>query len=148
MPQSSSQSKSCRRRERDSFSHEEAAKVLGISRKKLHRVCTFFDSNSEDEWELIEGESFEYEPGQAKKRRFYEEGLMAIAKYLEETEGKSVLAQIKEFFTHHRARVTKALVQRRIVQVTQDRSDLVICVSTAQAGRSSSSSSTAQATGP
>ena len=51
---------------------------------------------------------------------------MAIAKFLEETEGGSFLAQLKEFFTHHRARVTRALVQRRIIQVTQDRSTLQI----------------------
>jgi hypothetical protein len=118
--------RSRQKRERDSFSHEEAAKALGISKKKLADICDFFDSRADDEWDLIEGESFEYEPGQAGKRRFYEEGLMAIAKYLEEVEGGSFLARIKEFFTHSRARVTRALVQRRIIQVTQDRSALVI----------------------
>ena len=51
---------------------------------------------------------------------------MAIATYLEETEGGSFLAKLKEFFTQHRARVTRALVQRRIIQVSQDRSALVI----------------------
>ena len=100
--------------------------MLGIPVSKLYRICEFFDSDTEDAWELIEDEFFEYEPGQARKRRFYEEGVMAIAKYLEETEGGSFLARLKEFFTHHRARVTRALVQRRIIQVTQDRSSLVI----------------------
>jgi hypothetical protein len=115
-----------RRRERDAFSDKEAAKMLGISVTKLYRICDFFDSDPDDAWDLIEGEVFEYEPGQARKRRFYEEGVMALAKYLEETEGGSFLARLKEFFTHHRARVTRALVQRRIIQVTQDRSTLVI----------------------
>ncbi|MEB3270376.1 MAG: hypothetical protein VKJ44_01840 [Synechococcus sp.] len=100
--------------------------MLGISAVKLDRICQFFDADPDDEWDLIEGEFFEYEPGQARKRRFYEEGVMAIARYLEETEGGGFLAQLKEFFTHHRARVTRALVQRRIIQVTQDRSSLVI----------------------
>ncbi|MFM8544084.1 MAG: hypothetical protein ACKOGI_07355 [Vulcanococcus sp.] len=100
--------------------------MLAISVTKLYRICEFFDSDPQDAWDLIEGESFEYEPGQARKRRFYEEGVMAVAKYLEETEGGSFLARLKEFFTHHRARVTRALVQRRIIQVTQDRSTLVI----------------------
>ena len=115
-----------RRRDRDSFTDKEAAKMLGIPVTKLYRICDFFDSDAEDSWDLSEGEFFEYEPGQARKRRFYEEGVMAIAKYLEETEGGSFLAKLKEFFTHHRARVTRALVQRRIIQVTQDRSALVI----------------------
>ena len=100
--------------------------MLGIPVTKLYRICDFFDADPADAWDLLEGECFEYEPGQARKRRFYEEGVMAIAKYLEETEGGSFLARIKEFFTHHRARVTRALVQRRIIQVTQDRSTLVI----------------------
>jgi hypothetical protein len=115
-----------RRRERDAFSDKEAAKMLGIPVSKLYRICDFFDSDPDDAWDLIEGEFFEFEPGQARKRRFYEEGVMAIAKYLEETEGGSFLARLKEFFTHHRARVTRALVQRRIIQVTQDRAGLVI----------------------
>jgi len=115
-----------RQSNRDAFSDKEAAKMLSIPVSKLYRICSFFDSDQEDQWELIEGDFFDYEPGQAKKRRFYEEGVMAIAKYLEETEGGSFLARLKEFFTHHRARVTRALVQRRIIQVTQDRSALEI----------------------
>ena len=115
-----------RQRERDAFSDQETAKMLGIPVTKLYRICDVFDAVADDPWELTEGEFFEYEPGQARKRRFYEEGVMAIAKYLEETEGGSFLAKLREFFTHHRARVTRALVQRRIVQVTQDRSAMVI----------------------
>jgi hypothetical protein len=123
---STPQAGSRQRRERDAFNDKEAAKMLGIPVTKLYRICDFFDADPADAWDLLEGECFEYEPGQARKRRFYEEGVMAIAKYLEETEGGSFLARIKEFFTHHRARVTRALVQRRIIQVTQDRSTLVI----------------------
>jgi hypothetical protein len=115
-----------RKRQRDSFSDKEAARMLGIPVSKLYKVCDFFDADSQDSWEMVEGDFFEYEPGQASKRRFYEEGVMAIAKYLEETEGGGFLARLKEFFTHHRARVTRSLVQRRIIQVTQDRSTLVI----------------------
>ena len=114
------------KRLRDLFSFHETARILGITPKKLDSICSFFDSSDDDEWDLIEGESFEYEPGQAKSRRFYEEGVMAIAKYLEELEGGSLLSKIKEFFTHHRARVTRTLVKRRIIQVTQDRSTLEI----------------------
>jgi hypothetical protein len=125
-PPSTSSIHSRRQRERDAFSDKEAAKMLGITPSKLYRICDFFDSDPNDPWELIEGEFFEFEPGQARKRRFYEEGVMALAKYLEETEGGGFLARLKEFFTHHRARVTRALVQRRIIQVTQDRSVLEI----------------------
>jgi len=123
---SRSQGGSRRQRERDSFSDKEVAKMLGIPKTRLYRICNFFDSNSENEWKLIEGEHFEYKPGPAKKRRFYEEGVMAIAKYLDETEGESFLVCLKELLTRHRARLTRTQVKRRIVQVTQDRSALVI----------------------
>lgn len=113
-------------RRRDSFSFQETAKILGITAKKLKRICDFFDAHANDEWELVEGEFFDYEPGQARSRRFYEEGVMAIAKYLEEKEGGSFLSKIREFFTHHRARVTRTLVRRRIIQATQDRSTIQI----------------------
>jgi hypothetical protein len=125
-PSSSPQAGSQLRRERDAFSDKEAARMLGIPVGRLYKICEFFESDPDDPWDLIEGEFFEYEPGQARKRRFYEEGVMAIATYLEDTEGGSFLARLKEFITHHRARVTRALVQRRIIQVTQDRSTLVI----------------------
>lgn len=114
------------KRERDSFSDKEAARTLGISLKRLYAICDYFDEHDDDAWDLIEGESFEYEPGQAGKRRFYEEGMMEIAKYLEETEGGSFLAKLREFFTHHRERVRRTLVRRRMVQVTQDRRNIVI----------------------
>ena len=39
--------------------------MLGIPVTRLYRICDFFDSDSEDAWDLIEGEFFEYEPGQA-----------------------------------------------------------------------------------
>lgn len=114
------------KRQRDAFSFRETAKILGVTPARLNRIVAFFDKHEDDEWELVEGESFDYEPGQAKTRRFYEEGVMAIAKYLEEKEGGSIIAKIHEFFTHHRARVTRTLVRRRIIQATQDRSSIVI----------------------
>ena len=88
-------------RSRYGFSFQETARILGISAKKLSSICQFFDADADDEWELIEGEFFEYEPGQARSRRFYEESVMAMAKYLEEKEGGSILAKIYEFFTQH-----------------------------------------------
>lgn len=115
-------------RERASFSDKATAKILGITVVKLYRICDFFDSDPDDAWDLTQGDFFDYIPGQARKRkrRFYEEGVMAIAKYLEETEGASFLAKLNEFLTHHRARVTRALVTRRIIQVTHDRSAVEI----------------------
>ena len=72
-PPSSPAPASSRRRDRDTFSDKEAAKMLGVSPAKLYRICEFFDSDPNDPWDLVEGDFFEYEPGQARKRRFYEE---------------------------------------------------------------------------
>jgi len=53
------------------------------------------------------------------------EGMVVIAKYLEEADGGSFLAQLKGFFIHHLDRLIRAGVQRCIVQATQNRSALV-----------------------
>jgi len=61
-------------------------------------------------------EHFKYEPGQARKRRFYKEGLVAIAKYLDETEGGGHQAPVKEFLADYHERRDQAGAQHRIVQ--------------------------------
>ena len=47
--------------------------------------------------------------------------MMAILKYREEKEDINCPDKLNEFFPHRRARVTQAFVQRRIIQVSQER---------------------------
>lgn len=45
---------------RDLLTDKETAKVLGKRIDTLYKTVDFFDSDDKDEWELIEGEHFEF----------------------------------------------------------------------------------------
>ena len=96
----------------------ETAKILNIKLKKLYYYCDRFDENSSDEWELIEGEHFEWLSKDIRKRLFYENGAMAIAKYMQEKVQENrvlgFLDNVREALTNRRKKVRQQLVKRRI----------------------------------
>ena len=70
---------------RDLLTDRETAKLLKIKINTLYKTVDFFDKYDDDEWDLIEGEHFEYlqSRGVLQERRFTEEGVDALANYLE-----------------------------------------------------------------
>lgn len=100
------------------LSDKETAQILKIKVNKLYKICDFFDGKDDDEWELLEGEHFEWIRKDVKKRQFYEAGAVAIAKYLQkiETEGfwASLVDDVIEAFTHRRKRMRRHLVRRQV----------------------------------
>lgn len=100
------------------LSDTETAKILGITQNKLYRICNFFDAHEDDAWDLNEGEHFEWVMKNVKKRRFYEAGAVAIAKYLQETETSGLISglidKVIEKFTHRRQKIRKHLVRRKV----------------------------------
>ena len=71
---------------RELLTAQETTKILGLrTTTQLYKIVDFFDSDPEDEWDLVEGEHFEFAgtSGGEKKRKFYEEGVEAIAEYLD-----------------------------------------------------------------
>lgn len=100
------------------LSDEETARILNIKRNKLYSICNFFDRNKDDEWDLIEGEHFEWVRKDVGKRKFYEAGAIAIAKYLQETESQGLLSglieTVREAFTHRRKKIRRHLVRRQV----------------------------------
>lgn len=101
------------------LSAEETAQILGIKLKKLYKVCDAFDARSDDDWDLIEGEHFEWLSKTIRTRRFYEEGATAIAKYLqEEARSKPItglIDKVVEGFTNRRKHTRQMLVRRRVI---------------------------------
>lgn len=104
---------------------EETAKALKITKTKLYKICEKFDSDPDDEWELNQGEHFEWII-RGSTRHFYEQGAVAIAKYLEVTEGNKFINQLVEFFTHRQKRIRRALVLRKISQEAQSGSTITV----------------------
>lgn len=117
-------------RKYDLLSDDETAQILGITKARLYNICAAFDYRDDDEWELTEGEHFEWLSKNIGTRRFYEEGAMAIAKYLEETDTSGFFASffdaVIERFTQRRKRTRQMLVRRRVIQEFQDLTGVIV----------------------
>ena len=66
---------------RDLLTDRETARILGKKINSLYKTVDFFDLGDKDEWDLVEGEHFQFTTGSAqqRERRFYEEGVEAFA---------------------------------------------------------------------
>ncbi len=102
---------------RDLLTDKETAKILGKRIDSLYKVVDEFDKYDDDEWELNEGEHFEFvsKRGVLKERRFYEEGVEALARYYEQDQ-TGILSMVIEVLTHRKRRRKRMLVSRRITQ--------------------------------
>ncbi len=72
----------------DLLTDKETARILKIRIEKLYQTVDFFDKYDDDDWDLIEHEHFEFvqRAGEFRSRRFTEEGVEAMARYLEKDE--------------------------------------------------------------
>jgi hypothetical protein len=111
---------------RDLLTDRETAKILGKRIDTLYKTIDFFDEDHEDEWDLNEGEHFEYvsKSGQLRERRFYEEGVEALAEYFDRNT-PGILRLVSEALTRRRRRRKQMLVSRRITQELIETGSLV-----------------------
>ena len=102
---------------RDLLTDKETAKILGKRIDTLYKTIDFFDADDKDEWELNEGEHFEFttRSGEYRERRFYEEGVEALAEYFDRNT-PGLIKIVAEALTHRRRRRKQMLVSRRITQ--------------------------------
>ena len=114
---------------RDLLTDRETAKLLRIKINSLYKTVDFFDEFDDDEWDLIEGEHFEYvqRHGELKERRFTEEGVEALAKYLEGDQ-QGLFSKVLESLTQRKRKRKQLLVSRRITQELIDGDGLVEAV--------------------
>ena len=111
------------KRKHDLLSAEETADILGIKLARLYKICDTFDARTDDQWDLVEGEHFEWLSKNKRTRRFHEEGAMAIARYIQETDTAGKFAgfidAVVEKFTNRRKRTRQLLVRRRVILEVQ-----------------------------
>jgi hypothetical protein len=102
---------------RDLLTDKETARILGKRIDTLYKTIDFFDSDDKDEWQLVEGEHFEFttKTGEYRERRFYEEGVEALAEYFDRNT-PGLIKLVAEALTHRRRRRKQMLVSRRITQ--------------------------------
>ena len=85
-------------------------------------IVDAFDAKDDDEWELVEGEHFEFAgPAVAgangrRPRSFSEEGVEALARFIEATEKTGVLGWFRERLFKVKQKRKQLLVSRRITQ--------------------------------
>lgn len=107
---------------RDLLTDRETAKILGKRINSLYKIIDTFDANPDDEWDLVEGEHFEFAgPPVAgadgkRPRRFSEEGIEAIARYVEATEKSGILSWFRDRLLRVKQKRKQLLVSRRITQ--------------------------------
>jgi hypothetical protein len=86
---------------------QKLAQTLNISSDELIGIEKIFDSNPDDEWELVNG--VDYRVVQANGLREYNQsGAFAIACYLEATKKQSLLQKIKELILHTKEKIRHA----------------------------------------
>jgi hypothetical protein len=114
----------------DLMSAEETAAILRITLRKLYQICGKFDARDDDQWDLIEGEHFEWLSKTKRQRQFYEEGAMAIAKYLQETaKAKPItglIDEVIESFTQRRKHTRQMLVRRRVISEVKELNEVIV----------------------
>lgn len=93
---------------------KDLATALEITLEKLYEVVDKFDEDPNDEWELKENEHFTWLSANAGTRLFSELGAFAIAEYLDKTQPQSAWDRVKEFITHHKEKMRRALVRQKI----------------------------------
>ena len=111
---------------RDFLTDRETAKILGKRIDTLYNTVDFFDRYDDDDWDLVEGEHFEFvqKSGEIRERRFTEEGVEALARYFE-SQIPGLLDGVLELLTKRRHKRKKMLVSRRITQELLDHGGVV-----------------------
>ncbi|WP_269617214.1 hypothetical protein [Prochlorococcus marinus] len=102
------------------LSHHEVAKILNKTTTQLTNTIKFFDAHDDDEWELQEGEHFEFliksGPLHLRPRRFTEEAVAILARYYEEKGEINFVNRVLDALLRRRLKRKKMLVSRKIVK--------------------------------
>lgn len=94
----------------------ELAQALNISVQKLDSIIAFFDSDPDDEWNLVEETDYIYLNKGLKERIFSFEGAYAVARYLAAVADKNILSRFIEAITHIKRRIRNAFIQRVVLE--------------------------------
>jgi hypothetical protein len=117
---------------RDFLTDKEAAKILRKRIDSLYKIVAKFDENPNDEWELVEGEHFEFLVKSStalngqRPRRFTEEGVEALARYIEATEKINIFQWLGDNLLQWKRKRKQLLVSRRITQEFIDANSTVV----------------------
>ncbi|MBE9240438.1 hypothetical protein [Synechocystis salina] len=110
------------------ISEEELAKALDISHQKLLDIIEFFDSDPDDEWDLVEGKDYIVIRPSLGMKKFSDKGALEIAYYLDAHGSLGFVHRIKDFITQNSNRLKHALAQRIIQEEFSEPQDKIVQV--------------------
>lgn len=93
---------------------QELIRTLKISSQELVDIETFFDADSKDEWELVEGKDYRITIKAMGRREYTATGAYTIAKYLEEAKKPGFWQIVKEWFLHTKREIRRAFIRKHI----------------------------------
>ncbi|MCZ8162141.1 MAG: hypothetical protein O9275_15690 [Microcystis sp. LE19-196.1B] len=103
-------------RKKEIFTIREAELIqwLSISHKRLDEIVSFFDADPNDDWDLVEGDEYQFVNKEKKLRNFSPKGAFKIASYIEKNEKRGIFYKFKEFFTKHDQKIRRSLARKLI----------------------------------
>lgn len=110
------------------ITEEELAQSLDISHQKLLDIIVFFDSDSEDEWELVKDKHYIIVNPSLKTKKFSYQGALKIAYYLDAHGNVGIVYRIKDFITRKSSKLKHSLAQKIIQEEFAEGQDRIIQV--------------------
>ena len=116
-------------RKKEIFTIREAELIqwLSISHKRLDEIVSFFDADPNDDWDLVEGDDYQFVNKEKKLRNFSPKGAFKIASYIEKNEKRGIIYRFREFFTKHDQKIRRSLARKLIFAELTDSGEIQVC---------------------
>ncbi|MBP0021953.1 MAG: hypothetical protein J7647_30900 [Cyanobacteria bacterium SBLK] len=114
-----------KKKERFTVRDEELAGWLSITIDRLNEIVDFFDSDPDDEWDLVERTDYRFFNKAEKIRIFSVHGALKIAHYLDQQK-RGLWYDIVEFLTRHDKRLRRSLARKLINEELGDEDKLML----------------------
>jgi hypothetical protein len=89
---------------------------LKITTQRLIEIEHFFDSDPNDEWELIEGKDYRIVVQATGLREYTDSGAYSIARYVDLNDKVGLFSRMKDWFSRSKKKVRQAFIRKRILE--------------------------------
>lgn len=109
-----------------SIKDSELAQWFSIELQKLDQIVDFFDSDPDDDWDLVEDKDYKYVNKTQKIRVFSARGALKIAAYFDQNVKKGFWETIIEFITRHDKKLRESLARKIITEELVETSSIIV----------------------
>lgn len=108
------------------ISHDELANALDVTPGKLLKTIEFFDSDPNDEWDLVPDKDYIVVKKALDLRKFSDKGALKIAYYFDAHVKKGFVGKIKELITGRAKKLRRSLAQKIIQDEFHESYDKIV----------------------